>query len=122
MDLDKIVLVYPKRDGRIFGRAHGAPYTLMRLASLVPPEIPVEIWDEDLRPLDFARVTPRTLMGDHEQDAGDRSRERDRASRAATRRDGSRRRNARHARAGRGGGMGGRDCRRRSVPHLASDH
>lgn len=63
MDLDKIVLVYPKRDGLIFGRAHGAPYTLMRLASLVPPEIPVEIWDEDLRPIDFTRVTPRTLMG-----------------------------------------------------------
>ncbi|MBM3128644.1 MAG: B12-binding domain-containing radical SAM protein [Chloroflexi bacterium] len=63
MDLDKIVLVYPKRDGLIFGRAHGSPYTLMRLASLAPPEIPVEIWDEDLRPLDFSRVTPRTLMG-----------------------------------------------------------
>ncbi len=63
MDLDKIVLVYPKRDGLIFGRAHGSPYTLMRLASLVPPDLPVEIWDEDLRPLDFARVTPRTLMG-----------------------------------------------------------
>jgi radical SAM superfamily enzyme YgiQ (UPF0313 family) len=34
------------------GRATGAPYTLMRLASLVPPEIPVEIWDENLGPLD----------------------------------------------------------------------
>lgn len=63
MDLDKIVLVYPKRDGLIYGHAHGSPYTLMRLASLVPSEIPVEIWDEDLRPLDFARCTPRTLMG-----------------------------------------------------------
>jgi radical SAM superfamily enzyme YgiQ (UPF0313 family) len=63
MDLDKIVLVYPKRDGLIYGRAHGSPYTLMRLASLVPPEIPVEIWDEDLHPIDFARCTPRTLMG-----------------------------------------------------------
>jgi len=39
MDLDKIVLVLPKRDGLIYGRAHGSPYTLMRLASLVPPEI-----------------------------------------------------------------------------------
>ncbi len=63
MDIEKTVLVYPKRDGLIYGRAHGSPYTLMRLASLVPPEIPVEIWDEDLRPLDFSRCTPRTLMG-----------------------------------------------------------
>ncbi len=63
MDIDKVVLVYPKRDGLIYGRAHGSPYTLMRLASLVPPELPVEIWDEDLRPLDFARCTPHTLMG-----------------------------------------------------------
>ncbi len=63
MELEKIVLVYPKRDGLIFGRGHGSPYTLMRLASLVPPEIPVEIWDEDLRPLDFTRLSPRTLMG-----------------------------------------------------------
>jgi radical SAM superfamily enzyme YgiQ (UPF0313 family) len=63
MDIDKVVLVYPKRDGLIFGRTHGSPYTLMRLASLVPPEIPVEIWDEDLRPIDFTRCTPRTLMG-----------------------------------------------------------
>ena len=63
MDLDKVVLVYPKRDGLIYGRAHGSPYTLMRLASLVPPEIPVEIWDEDLHPIDFTRCTPRTLMG-----------------------------------------------------------
>ena len=63
MDLDKVVLIYPKRDGLIYGRAHGSPYTLMRLASLVPPEIPVEIWDEDLHPIDFTRCTPRTLMG-----------------------------------------------------------
>ncbi len=63
MDIDKIVLVYPRRDGLIYGRAHGSPYTLMRLASLVPDEIPVEIWDEDLHPIDFTRCTPRTLMG-----------------------------------------------------------
>jgi radical SAM superfamily enzyme YgiQ (UPF0313 family) len=63
MDIDKIVLVYPKRDGLIYGRGHGSPYTLMRLASLVPEEIPVEIWDEDIRPLDWTRLTPRTLMG-----------------------------------------------------------
>ncbi|MCX7841100.1 MAG: radical SAM protein, partial [Anaerolineae bacterium] len=63
MEIDKIVLVYPRRDGLIYGRAHGAPYTLMRLASLVPDEIPVEIWDEDLRPIDFSRCTSHTLMG-----------------------------------------------------------
>jgi radical SAM superfamily enzyme YgiQ (UPF0313 family) len=63
MDIDKIVLVYPRRDGLIYGRAHGAPYTLMRLASLVPDTIPVEIWDEDLKPIDFARCNSRTLMG-----------------------------------------------------------
>jgi radical SAM superfamily enzyme YgiQ (UPF0313 family) len=63
VNIDKIVLVYPKRDGLIYGRAHGSPYTLMRLASLVPSDIPVEIWDEDLRPIDFNRCTPRTVMG-----------------------------------------------------------
>jgi radical SAM superfamily enzyme YgiQ (UPF0313 family) len=63
MQIDRIVLVYPKRDGLIYGRAHGSPYTLMRLASLVPPEIPVEIWDEDLRPIEFSRCTPNTIMG-----------------------------------------------------------
>ncbi len=63
MQIDRIVLVYPKRDGLIYGRAHGSPYTLMRLASLVPSEIPVEIWDEDLHPIDFNRCTPHTVMG-----------------------------------------------------------
>jgi len=48
VDIRKVVLVYPVREGRIFGRATGAPYTLMRLASLVPEDISVEIWDESL--------------------------------------------------------------------------
>ncbi|MBK8050962.1 MAG: hypothetical protein IPK16_30010 [Anaerolineales bacterium] len=46
----RIVLIQPKRDGRVFGRSR-LPYTLMRLASLVPDEIPVEIWDENVRDL-----------------------------------------------------------------------
>ncbi len=52
MEIRKIVLIQPGRDGRIFGRAPGAPYTLMRLASLVPDDIDVEIWDENWEPLD----------------------------------------------------------------------
>ncbi len=63
MDIEKIVLIYPERDGRIFGKGQGSPYTLMRLASLVPDEIPVEIWDEDLRPLQINRLGPRDLVG-----------------------------------------------------------
>lgn len=63
MNIDKVVLVYPKRDGRILGKAQGSPYTLMRLASLVPDELPVEIWDEDLSPIPFNRITKNTLMG-----------------------------------------------------------
>lgn len=63
MNLDKVVLVYPKRDGRILGKAQGSPYTLMRLASLVPDEVPVEIWDEDVAPIPFHRLTKNTLMG-----------------------------------------------------------
>lgn len=63
MDIEKIVLVEPARDGRFLGKASGAPYTLMRLASLVPQEIPVEIWDENLGPLDFRRLGPHDLVG-----------------------------------------------------------
>jgi len=63
VDIGKIVLIQPKRDGRFFWKGTGAPYTLMRLASLVPDEIPVEIWDEDLGPLNFQRLGPRDLVG-----------------------------------------------------------
>ena len=52
MELRKIVLIHPGREGRIFGKATAAPYTLMRLASLVPPDIDVEIWDENWEYLD----------------------------------------------------------------------
>ncbi len=52
MELRKIVLIQPGRDGRIFGRAPAAPYTLMRLASLVPDGIEVEIWDENWEPVE----------------------------------------------------------------------
>lgn len=63
MNIDKVVLVYPKRDGKILGKAQGSPYTLMRLASLVPDELPVEIWDEDVTPIPYERITPHTVMG-----------------------------------------------------------
>lgn len=63
MSLERIVLIQPAHQGRIFGKAAGSPYTLMRLASMVPNEIPVEIWDENLGPLDYARLNPNTLVG-----------------------------------------------------------
>jgi radical SAM superfamily enzyme YgiQ (UPF0313 family) len=65
MDIHRIILIHPGREGRVFGRPTGGPYTLMRLASLVPPEIPVEIWDENLEPLQdkLAQVGPNDLVG-----------------------------------------------------------
>ncbi len=63
MNIDKVVLIYPRRDGRILGKAQGSPYTLMRLASLVPDELPVEIWDEDLAPLPLHKLTKNSLVG-----------------------------------------------------------
>ena len=59
----RVVLIMPKRDGRIFGKAPGSPYTLMRLASLVPDEIPVEIWDENLRDLPLDTLNEGDLVG-----------------------------------------------------------
>ncbi len=59
----RIVLIRPKRDGRIFGKAPGSPYTLMRLASLVPDEIPVEIWDENLNDLPLDTLNEGDLVG-----------------------------------------------------------
>ncbi|HHB91400.1 MAG TPA: radical SAM protein, partial [Anaerolineae bacterium] len=61
--LRKVTLIQPGRDGRIWGKATMAPYTLMRLASLVPDEIPVEIIDEDLRPVPFDAFGPGDLVG-----------------------------------------------------------
>jgi radical SAM superfamily enzyme YgiQ (UPF0313 family) len=47
------------------GRASGAPYTLMRLASMAPPDIAVEIWDENLGPLDekISQLCANDLVG-----------------------------------------------------------
>ena len=59
----RVVLIRPRRDGRIFGKAPGSPYTLMRLASLVPDEIPVEIWDENLRDLPLDTMREGDLVG-----------------------------------------------------------
>lgn len=63
MNIDRVVLIYPQRDGRILGKAQGSPYTLMRLASLVRSDIDVEIWDEDLGPLPIHRLTRQSLVG-----------------------------------------------------------
>ena len=65
MDIRKVVLIHPGREGPILGRASGASYTLMRLASLVPEEIPVEIWDENLEPVDpkLRQLGPHDLVG-----------------------------------------------------------
>lgn len=63
MNIDKVVLIYPHRDGRILGKAQGSPYTLMRLASLVPDEVDVEIWDEDLQSIHPERLTKNSLVG-----------------------------------------------------------
>ena len=59
----RVVLIRPRRDGRIFGKAPGSPYTLMRLASLVPDDIPVEIWDENLKDLPLETMREGDLVG-----------------------------------------------------------
>lgn len=61
--MQRVVLIRPKRDGRVFGKNPGSPYTLMRLASLVPDEIPVEIWDENLYPLPMDTLNQGDLVG-----------------------------------------------------------
>ncbi len=71
MEIRKIVLIQPGREGRIFGKAPAASYTLMRLASLVPADIPVEIWHHDWEPVepklrtlgkhDLVGITAKTL-------------------------------------------------------------
>lgn len=63
MNIRRVILIQPYRDGVIFGKAHGSPYTLMRLASLVPEELPVEIWDENLSGIDYANLDPHDLVG-----------------------------------------------------------
>lgn len=59
----RVVLIQPIRDGRVFGKAPGSPYTMMRLASLVPEEIPVEIWDENVRELPLDTLREGDLVG-----------------------------------------------------------
>lgn len=71
MEIRKIVLIQPGREGRIFGKAPAASYTLMRLASLVPDDIDVEIWHNDVDPVekklrdlgkhDLVGITAKTL-------------------------------------------------------------
>jgi radical SAM superfamily enzyme YgiQ (UPF0313 family) len=63
MPIRKIVLIQPRRDGRFMGRGISEPYTLMRLASLVDPELPVEIWDGDLMDLPIHQLGPQDLVG-----------------------------------------------------------
>ena len=63
MPIRKIVLIQPRRDGRFMGRGISEPYTLMRLASLVDPQIPVEIWDGDLMELPIHQLGPQDLVG-----------------------------------------------------------
>lgn len=63
MAIRKVVLIQPRRDGRFLGRGISEPYTLMRLASLVPLDIPVEIWDGDLIELPVHELGPQDLVG-----------------------------------------------------------
>lgn len=63
MTIRTIYLIQPGRDGAFLGRATMAPYTLMRLASLVPDSIPVEIIDEDLKKIPFEAMGPGDLVG-----------------------------------------------------------
>lgn len=63
MSVERIVLIQPRHQGMIWGKAAGSPYTLMRLASMVPNEIPIQLWDENLGPLDYSRLNSNTLVG-----------------------------------------------------------
>lgn len=65
MEIRKIVLIQPGREGRIFGKAPAASYTLMRLASLVPDDVEVEIWHHDWEPVEqkLLTLTKHDLVG-----------------------------------------------------------
>ena len=63
MTIRKVYLVQPGRDGKFLGKATMAPYTLMRLASLVPDSLDVEIIDEDVQPVPFDKLGPGDLVG-----------------------------------------------------------
>lgn len=84
MSIRKIYLIQPGRDGRVFGKGTMAPYTLMRLASLVPDEIDVQIIDEDIQPVpwealgrnDLVGITAKTLQVDRARWIAERARAR----------------------------------------------
>jgi radical SAM superfamily enzyme YgiQ (UPF0313 family) len=61
--LRRVVLMQPYRDGRIMGKSPSEPYTLMRLASMVPDDVEVEIWDSNLHSFDYSRLGPDDLVG-----------------------------------------------------------
>ena len=63
MSIRKAYLIQPGRDGTFLGKATMAPYTLMRLASLVPDTVGVEIIDEDLGPAPFDEMGSGDLVG-----------------------------------------------------------
>lgn len=63
MDIRKVVLFQPRRDGRVLGKSPSEPYTQMRLASMVPDDIQVEIWDANLEELDYSKLGPNDLVG-----------------------------------------------------------
>lgn len=63
MSIRKVLLIQPGRDGPFLRKGTMAPYTLMRLASLAPDAVDVEIIDEDLRPVPFDDLGPNDLVG-----------------------------------------------------------
>ncbi len=121
MTIRKVYLVQPGRDGKFLGKATMAPYTLMRLASLVPDSLDVEIIDEDVKPVPFDKlgpgdlvgVTAKTLQIERAQWIAERAQ--------AQRRDGGHRRHPRDPQPGRGQPVGRQHCRGRGLPHVAAD-
>ncbi len=71
MSIRKIYLIQPGRDGAKFGKATMAPYTLMRLASLTPDAVDVEIIDEDLKSVPFEEMGAERPGRDYGQDLAD---------------------------------------------------
>lgn len=63
MDIRRVILIQPYRDGRVLGKARSGPYTLMRLASLVSEDLHVEIWDENLQEYDYSTLGPNDFVG-----------------------------------------------------------
>lgn len=63
MTIRTAYLIQPGRDGAFLGKGTMAPYTLMRLASLAPDAVDVQIIDEDLRDVPFDQLGPDDLVG-----------------------------------------------------------